>query len=344
MNDFVFKSKARIAISSKCNLKCKYCDNGRAMADQRVKAMEDFRQTSTSTGNITTQDYLLILNSLCKNGYDRVDFTGGEPMLNCDWDKLVVESKKMNFKSVEMTTNGTLLNNYLDQKCKFPEALDRLIISLDTYDPNKYQEIVGNSVELDCILSGVKRLKRYNPDLKLTANCVLCKSSALSITQYIEFVKTAGFDSVTFLDLIVRDKRQKNEIDFFLNEFLPGSEVKNILRSTYGDLCVNTGRHAYNVTLPNGLNVSVVDTQGLTRRDKSCESCKYFCQEGFYTIKVATDGTITDCLGCGGTVIDFKQSVLDGTLDEKIQTVYKRLANGQEGYFFDKFYSTLADH
>lgn len=341
MGDFIFKSKARIAISSKCNLKCKYCDNGRVMTGQRVKAMEDFRQTSTSAGNITTHDYLLILNSLCKNGYDRVDFTGGEPMLNPDWDKLVVESKKMNFKSVEMTTNGTLLNNYIDQNGKFPEELDKLIISLDTYDSNIYQEIVGNSVKLDYILSGVKRLKKCNPELKLTANCVLCKSNELSIIKYIDFVKDIGFDSVTFLDLIVRDKRQKDEIGFFLKEFFPGKEVKNILRNTYGDLCVKTGRHAYNVTLPNGLNVSVVDTQGLTRRDKSCESCKYFCQEGFYTIKVATDGTITDCLGCGGTVINFPQSVSDGTLDKKIQAVFKRLVNGKEGYFFDKFYSTL---
>lgn len=341
MKEFEFKSKVRVAISSICNLHCKYCDNSRVVQEDRIASMEDFRRKPLSEGNVSTKEYISILRSFFMNGYDRVDFTGGEPMMNPDWDYLVIESKSIGFKSVELTTNGTLINRYLDDNGAFPQELDRLIVSIDTYDAIKYKEIVGRSADLESILQGVQRLKKCNPNLKMTANCVLCRSNEFSIGEYIDFIKKAGFDSITFLDLVVRDMRKPQEVAFFLKEFSSGEKVKHTIKKLYGDLIIRDGRHAYNVTLPNGLNISVVDTKGQTRRDAACDSCQYFCQEGFYTAKMATDGTIIDCTGAGGSIINAREALLDGTLDQKIQALYYRLANGKQGYYFDRFYARL---
>lgn len=342
-NTYEFKSKVRVAISEVCNLRCKYCDNSYIRSNKRTIAMEDFRTKSLREGCIEANTYIKILESFYKNGFKRVNFTGGEPMLNNRWDFIAIETKSIGFDSVEMTTNGTLISDYLDTHDKFPESLDRLIISLDTHDKNKYCQIVGREVDLFSVANSVKRLKQCNPNLKLTANRVLTKSDANDLEDYIEFVKEIGFDSITFLDLVIRNKRDKKEINFFLREFFSGQEIKNFLERIYGNLTVYEDRHDYNVILPNKLQVSVVDTKGLTKRDKICLECDTFCQEGFYTARVATDGTISDCLGSQGILIDGVAALLNGTIDCEIKRIFDRLAEGKRGRYFNVFYDSIKD-
>ena len=336
---FVFKSKVRVAISGVCNLNCIYCDNADFNANRTI-SMEDFRLRPISEGVLSLEEYLKVLQSFFDNGFNRVNFTGGEPMLNSEWVSLVNETKQIGFESVEMTTNGTLICDHLNRNDGFPQNLDRLIVSMDTCDPTKYREMVGKNADFSEVVNGVKMLKRSNPGIKLTANCVLCQSNRIELNDYIEFIVQTGFDSVTFLDLIVRDKRNQRSVDYFLDEFLSGKEIKQAIKDIYGDLDVSGGRHDYNVVAPSGLNISVVDTQGPTRRDELCDDCSRYCQEGYYTCKVATDGTIIDCLG--GISIDARNELKHGDLDAAIKRMYDRLAKGKEGFHFDEFYSTLS--
>lgn len=342
MEEFKFKSKARVAISPNCNLKCHYCDNSRNNDQDRVVSMEDFRNTPLSKGVISSEDYIRILEALLRSGFNKVDFTGGEPMLNKAWDLLVCASKHMGFLSVEMTTNGTLISDYLENKLKFPDELDRLKVSIDTNDPKLYNRIVGKKVSLYEIIDGVKRLKEVNPKLKLTANCVLSKSTTANISEYIEFIKEAGFDSITFLDLVVRDTTKTNEIGFFNNEFLSGEIIKQYVQNQFGALDVYKDRHLYNVLLPNGLTISLTDTKGLTKRDEICKQCPCFCQEGLYTVRVATDGFISDCMGPQCICFDAKSSINNQSLDADIKKIYNRLANSKEGCYFDVFLNSLS--
>lgn len=344
MNKFKFKSKARIAISPTCNYKCKYCDNSRIEEEDcdRIISMEDFRNTPLRKGMISTFDYIRILAALLRSGFDMVDFTGGEPMMNKNWDLLVCSAKHMGFLSVEMTTNGTLINEYLKKNYTFPSELDVLRVSIDTNDKKIYKAIVGCEANLDEIVASIKRLKETNPKLQLIANCVLCKSTVVKVKDYIEFVKAIGFDGITFLDLVIRDTTKTNEIAFFDNEFLSGETIKDIIQTNYGPLEVYEDRHLYNVILPNGLSIGFSDTKGLTKRDERCEKCPCYCQEGLYTIKVATDGFITDCLGPQGICFDAKASIKKQTLKNDIDKIYNRLANSKAGYHFGDFINSLS--
>lgn len=342
-DEFEYKSKIRVAISPVCNLRCAYCDNSHGQSTNRIIAMEDFRRTPLSAGCISTEEYIEILRTFFCSGFRRVNFTGGEPMLHPQWDVLVDQTKSIGFESVEMTTNGTLLGAYLDRKGILPAGLDRLIVSIDTYDPDHYRLLVGKDVSLEQVCADIRRVAVGSNKLKLTANCVLTKSKRVSLSKYIDFIIDAGFDSVTFLDLVVRDSSNKKEIDYFKQEFFSGREIKKEIALLYGTLEIHQGRHDYNVVLPNGLNISVVDTQGLTRRDSACSNCARFCQEGFYTAKVATDGNITDCLGAGGISIDGISALHSGTLERELRRIYDRLAKGKQGYYFNEFLRFISE-
>lgn len=339
MEKFVFKSKARVALSHRCNLKCVYCDNSRCNSADKIVSMEDYRSTPISQGVISSADYIEILSALYSNGFDKLNFTGGEPMLNSDWDLLVREAKRIGFKSVEMTTNGTLIGKYLSQYYQFPEELDRLIVSIDTYDPIAYTEIVGANKSLDEIIQNIQLLKYRNPKLLLTANCVLLQHARINYDDYISFIANLRFDSITFLDLVVRDLSKKEEVKYFEGEFLSGDIIKELISEKYGELPIHDGRHSYNVILPNGLSIGLSDTKGLTRRDDLCDKCPCFCQEGLYTVRVATDGTISDCLSPFGIKINARESIIRGTLKNDIKAIYKRIENGRLDYCFNKFRS-----
>lgn len=342
MENFVFKSKIRIALSHNCNLKCIYCDNARISDCNRIISMEDYRSTPISNGDISSLEYVKILSALLQVGFNRVNFTGGEPMLNKDWDLLVCIAKEMGFESVEMTTNATLIGSYLRQHRNFPNSLDRLIISLDTYDSIMYSQIIGSNHSLDVIVHDIKELRKANPNLKLSANCVLYKDNSINFEKYIDFVRDLGFDSVTFLDLVIRDRSKKEEVIFFQNEYTSGENVKKYIYQKYGNLPVYSERHSYNVQLPSGVTISLSDTQGKTRRDELCSSCPCYCQEGLYTIRVATDGTITDCLNPHRNAISARESIIDGSLSQKLEKFYERLENSVLDYNFHKFIDDLS--
>ena len=54
-------------------------------------------------------------------------------------------------------------------------------------------------------------------------------------------------------------------------------------------------KYEFIAKLPGGLKIIVKETN-LTLRSSQCDNCPIYCQEGFYTIRVATDGTINTCL------------------------------------------------
>ena len=68
-------------------------------------------------------------------------------------------------------------------------------------------------------------------------------------------------------------------------------------------------KYEYQTKLSSGVRIIVKDTN-LTLRTSQCNKCPIYCQEGFYTIRVATDGTLSTC-------IDYKNqlSFIDGPLE-----------------------------
>lgn len=132
----------RISVTDRCNLRCTYCmpeEGIDLIAHDDILSFEqitDFVKEAVSTG-IT-----------------KIRLTGGEPLVRND----IVELVKMisNIPGIEdlaMTTNGILL-----EKLAAPLAeagLRRVNISLDTLDPDRYQEItrLGN---IDDVFKGIK--------------------------------------------------------------------------------------------------------------------------------------------------------------------------------------------
>jgi cyclic pyranopterin phosphate synthase len=74
-------------------------------------------------------------------GVTKVKFSGGEPLLRKDVGQIIKALPP--FEDISMTTNGQLL----DERINDLEGLNRINVSVDTFNPATYKKLTGGDVE-----------------------------------------------------------------------------------------------------------------------------------------------------------------------------------------------------
>ena len=182
MSEKTFKRNVRIAVSSVCNLDCVYCEGNKGYRKDKMGAMEDFRRTPLSQGNITYEELMSLLKVFKKVGFTGVTLTGGEPLLNKNWDKIIENAHKIGFERNEITTNGILLGKYFNEKGKMPEGLSLVKVSFDTIDEKKFKEETGGG-NLSTVIESVKTVSPY---ITVRANKVMLREDLNTLKEYLE--------------------------------------------------------------------------------------------------------------------------------------------------------------
>ncbi|PKP50127.1 MAG: radical SAM protein [Bacteroidetes bacterium HGW-Bacteroidetes-11] len=152
----------RISITDRCNLRCSYCmpEEGFTMLQHSdILSFEEIAEVTRVAVSL---------------GISKVRITGGEPLVR----KGVVDLVKMlaeipGIDDLSMTSNGTYLARYADQLKA--AGLNRINISLDTLDSEKYRKITRGG-KLEDVLNGIKAAKDAGL-LPVKINCVVQHSS-----------------------------------------------------------------------------------------------------------------------------------------------------------------------
>ena len=131
----------RISVTDLCNLRCRYCmpDGICQKRHEDILSFEEIRE---------------IVEAAASLGIRKIRITGGEPLVRrgcVDLCKMV--SQVPGIEEVDMTTNGILLEQYAQDLKQ--AGVNRVNISLDTMDPEKYRDITGGG-SLDAALSGIR--------------------------------------------------------------------------------------------------------------------------------------------------------------------------------------------
>ena len=122
-----------------------------------------------------------------RNGIDKVRITGGEPLIR----KNIVYFIRLlasidGIKDLSLTTNGVLLKEFA--KPLKDAGLQRVNISLDTVDPDRYEEITRGG-DFHRVLQGIAAAEMAGL-LPIKINCVVNKSSdepdALGVKAFCE--------------------------------------------------------------------------------------------------------------------------------------------------------------
>ncbi|MEO8354544.1 MAG: DUF3463 domain-containing protein [Chloroflexota bacterium] len=160
-------------VTLQCNLNCTYC--------------EDFgsRRNHLVTQNPTFEDARQILKVI-RMGVDRLWLTGGEPlMVPHVLDLLAYARNELKFCEISLITNGTLLS----QRLNLLPLLDRLIISLDSADPQALNMVSVPDAYADTVIANARQAASLQQTqyFKLIINAVITPETLAGMDKLLAF-------------------------------------------------------------------------------------------------------------------------------------------------------------
>lgn len=196
---------ARISITNLCNLNCTYCNQNEYALEKQ---------------NIPLEFYKNLIGALKELCIEKIRFTGGEPLLNPNILDLIKYTKENSIKDICITTNGILLDKYIDDLVDY--GLTRLNISLDTIEKEKYFDLTGKDY-VTKVLKNIELVKEKGIEVKL--NAVLLKDiTDTNIEEFLEFGYRNNIQ-IRFIELMPIGEN----IEFFDEKYLSAMEIINKL-------------------------------------------------------------------------------------------------------------------
>ena len=117
----------RISLTDHCNLRCLYCMPEDASFKLSAELMQD-------------EEIIRLVRLFASLGFDKFRLTGGEPTVRANVVDLVREiAHTPGIRSLTMTTNGVLFSRLAHALAD--AGLQRVNISLDTLDPQKFRRL-----------------------------------------------------------------------------------------------------------------------------------------------------------------------------------------------------------
>jgi len=165
----------RISVTDRCNLRCKYC-----MPEKGIKLLRH--------GDILSFEEIVSFTRVAvEKGVDKVRLTGGEPLTRKNIAYLIQLLADIDgIKDLSLTTNGVLLEEFA--KSLKVSGLNRVNVSLDTVDPEKFKEITRGG-DFHRVMRGIDAAETAGL-LPIKINCVVNKSSdepdALGVKAFCE--------------------------------------------------------------------------------------------------------------------------------------------------------------
>ncbi len=188
--------KLRLAITNQCNFSCFYCHN----EGQGHNCKPEF----LSLDYIKDLVAFIMENNISLN---KINITGGEPLLHPNLFEIVEELAKTGAK-LRINTNGSLLTEK-----KIDDLVEKGVtsfkIGVDTFFENQSKfnihKLVQNIDELKHIISYAG--KRVG----VVLNCVVTKKNHEQVPEIIELCKELGVKRLKLIDLHDFDARHTND-------------------------------------------------------------------------------------------------------------------------------------
>lgn len=132
----------RISLTDRCNLRCIYCMPKKGITD--IVSHDEL---------LSLEEIYELTKSFVELGIDKIRFTGGEPLVRKNIVELIRKTRELDgIKDISLTTNAQLLKSMA--KDLKEAGLNRVNISLDTLDPEKFSEITRGG-NLNSVLEAI---------------------------------------------------------------------------------------------------------------------------------------------------------------------------------------------
>jgi GTP 3',8-cyclase len=148
----------RISVIDQCNFRCQYC--------MPVEIFDDSFPFLSKNELLSFDEIVRIATLFARLGVEKIRITGGEPLLRKDLHILIQALTRVEgIKDIALTTNGVYLPKYAVELKK--AGLQRVNISLDSLDDEKFAMINGRGVSTKPVIKGIHAAKEAGLGVKI---------------------------------------------------------------------------------------------------------------------------------------------------------------------------------
>jgi cyclic pyranopterin phosphate synthase len=270
----------RVSVTDRCNYRCTYC-----MPDGGIEHVD-------RADILSFEEIVTIVGCFAQLGVRRLRITGGEPTVRRDLVALVRRLRAVpGIEDLALSTNGHRL---VELAAALRGAgVDRLNISLDTLDPEKFTRITRRG-DVNCVRQGIEAaraagfamikintvaIKGFN-DGEVAALCAYAWSRDL-IPRFIEQMPMAGGEM------------------FIPGELLSAQEIRDLVRAAHPDatLVAEDGGPARGAGPARYWRVEAPGGKGPVRRFGIISAMtEHFC-DACNRVRLSASGALHACLG-----------------------------------------------
>ena len=250
-----------LAVTYRCNDNCVHCYAG----------------GPRETKELSTEDWVKVLDKVYELGIPHVVFTGGEPTLREDLPKLIAQTQAIGLVS-GLVTNGRRLADAAYFNSLVDAGLDHVQVTIESHDPAVHDRITGVPGSWKETLQGLKNA--IASPIYTLSNTTLNQWNVKDILKTIEFLHDLGLQQFACNSLIYSGKAPDVVKDFALED----TSLEPILKEIQ-DKARELGME---FTWYTPTEYCVVSPLELDLGIKSCSACRI-------SMCVEPDGTVIPC-------------------------------------------------
>lgn len=292
----------RISLTNECNLNCFYCHReGQTLNFEDMKPEEIER----------------IVRIASQLGIKKVKLTGGEPTIRKDIVEIVRRIRPY-VEDLSMTTNGTTLK-LLAEPLK-EAGLDRVNISLDTLDREKYKAITGFDV-LPQVLEGIdKAVKLFHP-VKLNMVCM----KGLNDGEIWDMIDYAAQKNAILQLIEIEVPREMENSWFFKKYFYPLKPLEEKFEKIAVEIKERQMHRRKKYFIPTDYGIAEVEVVRSMHNTIFCANCT--------RIRLTSTGHLKTCLLRRDDLVDIITPLRSGASDEELIGIFKKAVLMREPYW-----------
>lgn len=240
MSNLISPIDVSIELTSKCNLSCIHC----------------LQPPERNGKELTTTEYFRIADELSHLGVFEIFLTGGEPLLNPDWDIIGEYLINLGF-TVGLSTNGCFIDDIVAKKILDKGLYKSLQVSIDGSNREVHESMRGVG-SYSLVMNGLDNLAKYGiyPNIAIAVT----KKNINDVLNVIEFAVSRNLKHVHIISLMPIGNRtisSYSDLDVPLEEWIKLEEELEQKAKKYKDiLSIDWTNRRY---LPKDLNLKISD-------------------------------------------------------------------------------------
>ncbi len=285
----------RVSVTQRCNLNCIYCHNEGQENTSKEMSVEEIDR---------------ILSIAKKIEIKEVKFTGGEPLIRKDIVEIVKAGRRY-MEDVSMTSNGTLL---APMAKKLKEAgLNRINISLDTINRERYKKITGKDIVYR-VIKGIKEAVKVG-FYPVKVNIVAFPNEWEDIFETIKFVLKIGAMPQIIEAINIGRNKQSYAID----------EIEKKIASMAKSVRQRKLHHRKVYTIDyDGIEGDVEIVKPM-HNSEFCANCN--------RIRLTSDGKLKPCIMHNIGLVDILTPIRNGASDDELVALFKKAIENRFPYW-----------